>query len=245
MKDATTTSYSVYILFETIGYILKNSQAVEAYEEKLLPKLNEILQGDRTDIMVYVFQIYAAFVTSSKTENLHDTYTTLARSILESPDNTAPDMKYLVPGQLKLLCAILYKTPEFFGDYVPNLFGLITKVITELRLEGDGLELLSTVLEVVPLDNIGTEVLEITKTVFSQMVQYKQKTKSGLIPDTFIKSVLIYCSRVILTHGSDKFMQLMNGVKNGMILNFLDKHGHVIGKVTKANYYRRHVLAGF
>lgn len=47
-KDVTTTAYSIYVLFETIGYIVFNlysydKQAIKIYNEKLNPKLHKII----------------------------------------------------------------------------------------------------------------------------------------------------------------------------------------------------------
>jgi hypothetical protein len=58
---------------------------LQPYEGKLLPLLNKIIHdGERDDIIVYVFQIYSAFVMNSQSETLDDTYATIAKSILES-----------------------------------------------------------------------------------------------------------------------------------------------------------------
>lgn len=65
--------------------------------------MNKIVEENRTDIIIYVFQIYAAFVLASNNDRLTDPYEVLAKSILEDPSNTDPDMKYLVPGEIRLL----------------------------------------------------------------------------------------------------------------------------------------------
>lgn len=62
-----------------------------------------MVEENRTDIIIYVFQIYAAFVLTSGTAQLPGTYEVLAKSVLEDPSNTDPDMKYLVPGEIRLL----------------------------------------------------------------------------------------------------------------------------------------------
>lgn len=114
ISDNSTTAYSIYILFETIGYIIKflamtDKGIISAYEEILIPKLNKIFELDRTDITIYVFQIYAVLVLNSSDKKLGPTYETLIKSILEDPTNSDPNMKYLVPGELRLLSAALYK----------------------------------------------------------------------------------------------------------------------------------------
>lgn len=108
ISDKATTAYSIYILFETIGYILKwlaftDKRTITEYEKILLPKLNKILEEDRSDITIYIFQIYAAFVLNSNDSELATTYSVLAKSVLEDGSNTDPNMKYLVPGECRLL----------------------------------------------------------------------------------------------------------------------------------------------
>ena len=88
---------------------MTDKSIVTAYEEILIPKMNKIFELDRTDITIYVFQINAIFVLNSSDKKLAPTYTTLAKSILEDTTNTDLNMKYLVPGELRLLSAILYK----------------------------------------------------------------------------------------------------------------------------------------
>ena len=88
---------------------MTDKRTVSAYEEILIPKMNKIFELDRTDITIYVFQINAIFVLNSSDNKLAPTYSTLAKSILEDTTNTDLNMKYLVPGELRLLSAILYK----------------------------------------------------------------------------------------------------------------------------------------
>jgi hypothetical protein len=153
-KDPTTSAYSIYILFETMGYvtnIINDSQGIsnQTYilkdlQDEVLPILNEIVvDGDRTDIIIYIFQVYAAFVLNSSCSQLNETYGMLAKSILEDPTNTDVSMKYLVPGELKLICSILYKYPAFFAPYKAHLFGLLERVLNELSLEEDAVNLLA------------------------------------------------------------------------------------------------------
>lgn len=251
--DSTTTPYSIYILFETIGYIISLGSQVyssddklsQVYEKVLLPKMNKIMNEERSDVTIYIMQIYAAFILKSKSSKLDSTYETIAKSILENPDNSNPDMKYMVPGMIRVLCAIMYKYPDFYTEYLDNIFGLFDKVLKELRLEGDAMEFLSTIIEVYPIDSIATQVIDATKAVFHQMFWYKEKSQAHLVPQTFVTSVLIFMSRYILTYKSSELVQLIDSTKQNLIFNFLDKYGYYIGKIGTNNPYRRHVLVGF
>lgn len=250
IKDTNTTAYSIYILFETIGYIIHwvaqtDSKTVKEYEDALLPKLNNIIEKNRTDVIIYVFQIYAAFVLNSASSELGNTYAVIAKSVLEDPSNTDADMKYLVPGEIRLLCAILYKYPDFFAPYKEHLFGLMDKVLTTLSLEEDAVNLLACISEVFPVDSISDELVSATKSVFQRMFLYKDKTRLKRIPDVFLKSVYIFMARFILSNGVEAFVGLTNSIQNGILLNFFEKEGLCIGRIGRNEFYRRHVLTAF
>lgn len=60
IEDPNTSAYSIYVLFETIGYIIYNlsnfdRNVISIYEIKLEPKLFKIISENRTDITGYVF----------------------------------------------------------------------------------------------------------------------------------------------------------------------------------------------
>ncbi len=60
IEDHNTSAYSIYVLFETIGYILYNlqqhdQQVISIYEVQLSPRLAKIINENRTDIIGYVF----------------------------------------------------------------------------------------------------------------------------------------------------------------------------------------------
>jgi len=219
-KDSATSAYSIYVLFETIGYVISSSykmslehpqsncENIKSYEEALLPVLNGILTENRTDIIIYVFQIYAAFVLYSSSSELAQSYAQVARSVLEDPSNTDLDMKYLVPAYVKLLSAILYRHTGFFADYKEHLFGLLDKILTTLNLEDDATSLLACMTEVLPIDSISNELISATKAIFQRMLAYKSKTRMKKIPDSFLKSVFIFMSRFVLSNSCDHLFNL-------------------------------------
>lgn len=60
IDDLNTSAYSIYVLFETIGYIIYNLAAndwevITIYEVKLEPKLIKIISENWSDITGYVF----------------------------------------------------------------------------------------------------------------------------------------------------------------------------------------------
>ena len=207
--------------------------------------MNKILQEQRTDIIMYVFQIYAALVSNSSSNDLGETYSILAKSTLEDASNTDPEMRYLVPGQIKLLCSIMYKFPAFFENYFEHVFGLFEKVLATLKLESDALELLSCIIEVFPLETIGERLVTATKAVFQHLYWYKSASRRKFIPEDFKKAVFVFSSRFILNHGTERYMALMDSVQKDMIFNFFEKHAHCIGKIGRNDPFRRNVLAAF
>lgn len=262
LKDSSTSAYSIYILFETIGYMIfyltlmyqgnENNDSgahskgmLQEYEEKLLPILNKIVEEGRTDIIIYVFQIYAAFVMNSTSTELPPTYATLAKSIMEDPSNTDLDMKYLVPGEIRLIIAILYKYPSYFAEYKDHLFGLLDKVLTELSLEEEAVNLLAAIVEVFELTDLSDEIVQATKSVFTRMFSYKTKTKMKKIPDVFLKSVFVFMARFVLRHGVQPLFDLTDMIQQNIIFNFFEKEGLCISRIGRNEVYRRHVLAAF
>lgn len=74
---------------------------------------------------------------------------------------------------------------------------------------------------------------------------YKNKTRAKRIPDSFLKAMFVFMARFILHNGSDALVGLCNQIQEGIILNFFEKEGNCIGRFTKTDYYRRHIIAAF
>jgi hypothetical protein len=257
IRESSTTPYPIYVLFETIGYVisytykLKNQnktieyQIVESYESQLLPIFNKIVEEGRTDIIGYVFQIYAAFIQFIDQPELSNTYAVIAKSVLEDPSNSDPEMNYLVPGYIRLLCAILYKHPNFLVNYTEHLFGLQEKVLDKLNLNEDAMSLFSAMIEVLPLDSFAEQIVSATKNVFKKMFVCKTKLRTKKIPDDLLKSVFIFMARFILNHSESALFDLCDQVQSGILYNFFEKEAGCIGRIGKSDFYRRHVLYAF
>lgn len=114
-----------------------------------------------------------------------------------------------------------------------------------MSLEEDAMNLLACIAEVYPLDSISEELIQATKNAFMRMHIYKNKTRAKRIPDSFLKAVFIFMARFILHNGSDALIGLCDQIQEGIILNFFEKEGHCIGRFSKNDYYRRHVIAAF
>jgi len=60
-------------LFETTALTLKflssNTEALNAFQNKISESLNQIIQNNKTDLMGYAFQIYSLFVATSSEVN--------------------------------------------------------------------------------------------------------------------------------------------------------------------------------
>ena len=107
VDDLNTSAYSIYVLFETIGYIIYNlstndQNVITIYEVKLEQKLFKIISENRTDITGYVFQIFAALILYWPEKQLSNNFKTIFKSILED-QNWIQEMKYLAPGQAKVI----------------------------------------------------------------------------------------------------------------------------------------------
>lgn len=116
IEDPNTSAYSIYVLFETIGYIIYNlsnfdRNVISIYEVKLEPKLFKIISENRTDITGYVFQIFAALILYRPEPTLSENFRTIFKSIIDD-QNWTQDFKYLAPGQSKVIQSLMIKYPN-------------------------------------------------------------------------------------------------------------------------------------
>jgi len=70
-----------------------------------------VIQENWTDIIGYVFQIYGALILYRPDDWISEDYLVILNSILDT-DNWNTDLKYLAPGQSKIICAVAYKYPD-------------------------------------------------------------------------------------------------------------------------------------
>lgn len=69
-----------------------------------------------------------------------------------------------------------------------------------MSLEEHALELLGTLVEIFDMSVYADQIKEATKMFFQWMFEYKQKTKSKVIPKSFVKGAHIFFARIV-----DKF----------------------------------------
>ena len=66
-----------------------------------------------------------------------------------------------------------------------------------MSLEEHALELLGTIVEVFDMSIYAEKINLATQLFFKRMFEYKQKTKSKVIPKSFVKGALIFFARVV------------------------------------------------
>ena len=126
IEDPNTSAYSIYVLFETIGYIIYNlsnfdRNVISIYEIKLEPKLFKIISENRTDITGYVFQIFAALILYRPEPTLSENFRTIFKSIIDD-QNWTQDFKYLAPGQSKVIQSLMIKYPNEVDPSMSQIF---------------------------------------------------------------------------------------------------------------------------
>lgn len=151
VDDTSTSAYSIYVLFETIGYIIKSlseikSPVIDSYQSELQPHMNKVINDNRTDIIGYVFQIYAAFIQFSTTDSLSEDMTNIVNSILDK-ENWKADLKYLAPAQSKILQAVAIKHPSWVNDNSTFLCEIFQVLLKDFSLEEHAMELLGTMID--------------------------------------------------------------------------------------------------
>ena len=88
---------------------------MKKYEEALAPHLNKVITENRTDMIGYVFQIYAAMILYSPDRDLSQDYSVILGSVTDA-ENWRKDLKYLAPGQAKIIAAVAYRHPNFLKE---------------------------------------------------------------------------------------------------------------------------------
>lgn len=76
------------------------------------------------------------------------------------------------------------------------------------------------------------------------MFEYKQKTKSKVIPVSFISSVLIFFTRLIMKHDVNTLWQLTDLIQKDILNNLLEKEGDKIGCIQKGDPYKKLCIVG-
>ena len=151
IEDMNTSAYSIYVLFETIGYILFNlskndKNVISVYEVKLEPKMFKIIEENRTDITGYVFQIFAALILYRPETRISDNFRTIFQSIIND-SNWTNEFKYLAPGQSKVIQAIMTLYPDEIDSSFDQIFKIYNTLLNEMSLEEHALDLLGTIVE--------------------------------------------------------------------------------------------------
>ena len=186
------------MLYETIGYILKNlstsnSRAVKKYEETLTPHLNKVVSENRTDMIGYVFQIYAAMILYTPDRELSNDYSVILGSVTDA-DNWKKDLKYLAPGQAKIIAAVAYRHPNVLKEGLGRVFEIYDTLLNEFNMEEHALDYLSSLMEAFSIDDIASHLSDAVGKAFNRMQLFKQKSRAKVIPKAFKINMMIFFS---------------------------------------------------
>ncbi len=106
-----------------------------------------------------------------------------------------------------------------------------------MSLEEHALELLGAIIEEFDLQKLAEQIKVATQLFFSRMFEYKQKTKSKVIPRAFVKGALIFFARVVAKFGVDALFDLTDQVQGGILNNFFEKEGEKLSVMEKSDPY--------
>lgn len=106
------------------------------------------------------------------------------------------------------------------------------------------MDLLGTIVEVFDLSQITSQLEKAVRLFFTRMFEYKQKTKSKVIPKSFISAVMIFFARLVMKHDVNTLWQLTDVIQQDILNNLLEKEGDKIGCVEKGDPYKKVCIVG-
>ena len=244
-------AHSLYILFETLGLIIRNNRGhtnvLDKYEQELMPSFEKAFSGNVTEMLGYVFQVFAAFVMASDCEEVKHSYSTLFNSMLQNEENWKVDMKYLVPSMVRFVCALCYRFPAYVHSGLQSLMSIYDHVLKNLHLEDEAMLLLSALVETMPISD--ASVFEILKSALQSAFQvlsfYKHETRRKIIPFRFLRSTFHFLAKVSIRHGPEMTQLICDKVQQGMMIGLLNSEIESMRRMNYPPRDRRKLVIGF
>lgn len=124
-----------YYFFETCSLIMKkfdgpDKTLINKFENKIRADLNLILQNNVTDLLGYVFQLFAFYVFLTNDNN--EFYQNILRNILTNEKMWDINMKYLYPPSIEFIKVILMTNQQFSQnkEVIDLLFKICQTLLT-------------------------------------------------------------------------------------------------------------------
>jgi len=178
-KNPKNPQFNHY-LFETLACLVlnlckANPNSVGAFEAALFPPFQIMLGMDTCqEFGPYVFQILAQLLEIRT--DLSEAYIAIFPSLLSSAlwDNHGN-----VPAIIRLLKAYLTKGAQIVvtGDRLVGLLGVFQKLNASRKLDHYGFELLTTVVEYIPMTTLQTYMADMLKVIFTRLQPERRTEK--------------------------------------------------------------------
>ena len=207
-------------LFESIAILvrsicMKDVSQIHQLEQMLFPPFQTILQMDILEFSPYVFQILAQLLEFRPSEaGLGDAYTSLfppllTASLWEKTGN--------VPGLTRLIRAYLKQAAPYVvsNNQLTPVLGIFQKLNTSRATEGSAFDLLSALLQYIPINTLGPYL----GTIFQLVLTRLQGTKSNLYPIRFGQFLGLFAA----LHGGQSLSDTLDKIQPNIILMLLQQ----------------------
>ena len=207
-------------LFESIAILvrsicMKDVSQIHQLEQMLFPPFQTILQMEILEFSPYVFQILAQLLEfRPKEAGLGDAYTSLfapclTASLWEKTGN--------VPGLTRLIRAYLKQAAPYIvsTNQLMPVLGIFQKLNSSRATEGSAFDLLSALLQYLPVD----EFSKYMGTIFQLVLTRLQGTKSNLYPIRFGQFLGLFAAM----HGGAFLSDSLDKIQPNIILMLLQR----------------------
>lgn len=180
-----------HFVFEGIGTIIRNGKAhpqlVAQFESMLFPVFQAILSMDITEFMPYVFQLLSQLLVYHNEAGIPAAYQAMLPPLLqpivwESHGN--------IPALVNLLDSYLVKGPQeiIANNQLTPILGIYQKLIASRMNDHHGFELLTAVLDNVPLANVSSYM----KNIFLLQLNRLKASRTPKLTMSFIRFLCYY-----------------------------------------------------
>lgn len=208
-----------HYLFETLACLVMNlckanPASVGAFEGAFFPPFQTMLGMETCqEFGPYVFQILAQLLEIRP--DVSDPYIKIFPSLLNC---TLWDNQGNVPAIIRLLKAYLAKGAQtvVVGDRLVGLLGIFQKLNASRKMDHYGFELLTAVIEYIPMQTFQPYMLEMLKVIFSRL-QPERRT------DKYVRCLVVFLSYFICKYDLNALLKSMDQLQPKIFSMILEK----------------------
>jgi hypothetical protein len=219
-----------YYLFETICMILRklnndDKQLRDHFSSVIRNNLTLILDNSITDLMGYVFQVFAMEMTQSGVDeklNCKDPMlSNLLTSILTSEHNWTYSVKYLFQPFISFIKASFVSNRGFYANpqMVNQVFWVAQKLF-EHKFFSSAFELIDVLLNAFPIDQ---QIIDNLKALLQATLFIHENLKQNNYRayGEFSKVLLVFLAKFLIKTSDEAFIQMLESIQEGTTVRLL------------------------